>query len=215
MTTRKLLLSLMLCITFVNVCKADSLKDLFGKISGDDISNVLGNIISKDSLTIKDLSGEWETTGPAVVFKSDEILGKAGGAAASATAEKKLKPYFTKLGLENSSMTIDKEGNVEFIISGKSIKGKLTPNSDESFSLKLGRSKITSKLGKERDITVYFRKSGKTLSMASNVKKMLEIVKKVGSFSSSVEKLANMLDQYEQICIGLKFEKQTGSKVIP
>ena len=97
----------------------------------------------------------------------------------------------------------------------KSIKGKLTPNNDESFSLKLGRSKITSKLGKERDITVYFRKSGKILSMASDVKKMLEIVKKVGSFSSSVEKLANMLDQYEQICIGLKFEKQTGSKVIP
>lgn len=215
MTTRKLLLSLMLCITFVNVCKADSLKDLFGKISGDDISNVLGNIISKDSLTIKDLSGEWETTGPAVVFKSDEILGKAGGAAASATAEKKLKPHFTKLGLENSSMTIDKDGNVEFLISGKSIKGTLKPNSDDSFSLKLGRSKITSKLGKERDITVYFRKSGKTLSMASDVKKMLEIVKKVGSFSSSVEKLANMLDQYEQICIGLKFEKQTGSKVIP
>lgn len=205
----------MLCITFVNVCKADSLKDLFGKISGDDISNVLGNIISKDSLTIKDLSGEWETTGPAVVFKSDEILGKAGGAAASATAEKKLKPHFTKLGLENSSMTIDKDGNVEFLISGKSIKGTLKPNSDDSFSLKLGRSKITSKLGKERDITVYFRKSGKTLSMASDVKKMLEIVKKVGSFSSSVEKLANMLDQYEQICIGLKFEKQTGSKVIP
>ena len=86
----------MLCITFVNVCKADSLKDLFGKISGDDISNVLGNIISKDSLTIKDLSGEWKTTGPAVVFKSDEILGKAGGAAASATAEKKLKPYQMK-----------------------------------------------------------------------------------------------------------------------
>ena len=205
----------MLCITFVNVCKADSLKDLFGKISGDDISNVLGNIISKDSLTIKDLSGEWETTGPAVVFKSDEILGKAGGAAASATAEKKLKPHFTKLGLENSSMTIDKDGNVEFLISGKSIKGTLKPNSDDSFSLKLGRSKITSKLGKERDITVYFRKSGKTLSMASDVKKMLEIVKKVGSFSSSVEKLANMLDQYEQICIGLKFEKQNGSKVIP
>lgn len=205
----------MLCITFVNVCKADSLKDLFGKISGDDISNVLGNIISKDSLTIKDLSGKWKTTGPAVVFKSDEILGKAGGAAASATAEKKLKPYFTKLGLENSSMTIDKEGNVEFIISGKSIKGTLKPNSDDSFSLKLGHSKITSKLGKERDITVYFRKSGKILSMASDVKKMLEIVKKVGSFSSSVEKLANMLDQYEQICIGMKYEKQTESKLFP
>lgn len=207
MTTRKLLLSLMLCLAFANVCKADSLKDLFGKISGEDISNVLGNIISRDSLTVKDLAGEWKTTGPAVVFKSDEILGKAGGAAASATAEKKLKPYFTKLGLENSSMTVDKEGNVEFIINGKSIKGKLTPNNDDSFSLKLGRSKITSKLGKERDITVYFRKSGKTLSMASDVKKMLEIVKKVGSFSSSVEKFANLLDQYEQICIGLKFEK--------
>lgn len=205
----------MLCLAFANVCKADSLKDLFGKISGEDISNVLGNIISRDSLTVKDLAGEWKTTGPAVVFKSDEILGKAGGAAASATAEKKLKPYFTKLGLENSSMTVDKEGNVEFIINGKSIKGKLTPNNDDSFSLKLGRSKITSKLGKERDITVYFRKSGKTLSMASDVKKMLEIVKKVGSFSSSVEKFANLLDQYEQICIGLKFEKQSENKLFP
>lgn len=215
MTTKKLLLSLLLCLAFVNVCKADSLKDLFGKISGDDISNVLGNIISKDSLKIKDLTGEWKTTGPAVVFKSDEILGKAGGAAASAAAEKKLKPYFTKLGLENSSMTIDKDGNVEFLISGKSIKGTLKPNSDDSFSLKLGRSKITSKLGKERDITVYFRKSGKTLSMASDVKKILELVKKVGSFSSSVEKLANLLDQYEQICIGMKYEKQTESKLFP
>ena len=201
------LLAVLLASTFCFESKADSLKDLFGKISGSDVADVISGVVGSTNLTVADLEGTWKYSGPAVIFLSDDILQKAGGAAASTTIEKKLAPYYTKLGLTGSSMTCDAEGNFTLTIKGKSVKGTLTANSDGSFALKLGSSALTSKLGKDRSQTVWIKKSGNTLSIAGDVKKMLEIVKKFSSASTTISKVTALLDKYDGICIGLKMSK--------
>lgn len=201
------LLAVLLASAFCFESKADSLKDLLGKISGSDVADVISGVVGSTNLTVADLEGTWNYSGPAVIFLSDDILEKAGGAAAATTIEKKLTPYYTKLGLAGSTMTCDATGNFTLTIKGKSVKGSLTANADGSFALKLGSSAIASKLGSNKNITVYIKKSGNTLSIAGDVKKMLEIVKKLSSASTTISKVTTLLDKYDGICIGFKMSK--------
>ena len=65
--------------------QAQSLKDLLNK---DNISKVV-NAITGTPETI-DMTGTWTYSGSAVEFESDNLLMKAGGAAAATMAENKL-----------------------------------------------------------------------------------------------------------------------------
>ena len=72
--------------------KSSSLGDL---LSG--VANKFG--LGSSSLTIEKLVGTWKYSGPAVSFKSDNLLLKAGGAAAATQVESKLEPYYRTAGL--------------------------------------------------------------------------------------------------------------------
>ena len=70
---------------FASNSQAQSLKDLLNK---DNISKVV-NAITGTPETI-DMTGTWTYSGSAVEFESDNLLMKAGGAAAATMAENKL-----------------------------------------------------------------------------------------------------------------------------
>ena len=67
--------------------------------TGSTIGNILSGIFSKSDLTVEDLAGEYESDGPAITFKSDNFLQKAGGIAGAAALESKLQPYYQKYGI--------------------------------------------------------------------------------------------------------------------
>ena len=64
--------------------QSSSTDKIGGLISG--IANVLG----KSNVEIADLEGTWKYNKPAVAFKSDNLLKKAGGTAAAEVIESKL-----------------------------------------------------------------------------------------------------------------------------
>ena len=74
--------------------KAFDLKDILGGNGGGIVGNLLEGVFTKTDLTTKDLMGVWTTDKPAVSFKSEDMLKKAGGMAAAAALETKLTPYF-------------------------------------------------------------------------------------------------------------------------
>ena len=57
-------------------------------------------------------------------------------------------------------------------------------------------------------MTVYMQLSGNTLSIAGDVKKMIELAKKFSNLSSTLNSLVKFLDKYDEICIGVKYTKQ-------
>ena len=67
---------------------AQSLKDLLTK---DNIEKVVGAVTGKSTTT--DITGTWQYSGSAISFESDNLLQKAGGAAAAGVAEEKHLPY--------------------------------------------------------------------------------------------------------------------------
>ena len=72
---------------------AFDIKEALKKLpSGGDVQSSIGSIgdalsgvLTTDNLTPADLAGQWKYKAPAVVFKSDNLLEKAGGAAARKT----------------------------------------------------------------------------------------------------------------------------------
>lgn len=47
---------------------------------GDVLGSVIGNVLGTSKITPADLTGTWNYSAPAVAFKSDDLLKKAGGA---------------------------------------------------------------------------------------------------------------------------------------
>ena len=103
---------------FASNSQAQSLKDLLNK---DNISKVV-NAITGTPETI-DMTGTWTYSGSAVEFESDNLLMKAGGAAAATMAENKLNEQLSKVGI--------KEGQMSF-----------TFNADSTFTSTVGKKKL-------------------------------------------------------------------------
>ena len=47
------------------------------------LGDILGGVLQKDDLEVADIAGTWVVSGPSIQFKSDDLLGQAGGAAAA------------------------------------------------------------------------------------------------------------------------------------
>ena len=75
--------------------QAQSWSDLLNK---DNISKVV-NAITGTTESI-DMTGTWNYKGSAVEFESDNLLMKAGGAAAATMAENKLNEQLSKIGIK-------------------------------------------------------------------------------------------------------------------
>lgn len=190
--------------------KADgSLTNLLGKLKDSNIGGIVNNALSSSDVKLSDLQGSWTTSGPAVIFRSDDLLEKAGGAAASSIVEEKLAPLYSKLGVDNTKITFDNNGNFTLSVKGKEIKGTVADNGDGSFGMQLGASKLLEKLGSDKSITVYFQKSMSDLAIAADATKLVNLVEKVASLSdkATITTVANLLESYDQICIGLRMKK--------
>ena len=98
--------------------QAQSWKDLFNK---DNIEKVVNAVTGNQTI---DMTGTWTYSGSAIEFESDNLLQKAGGAAAAAVAEKKLDEQLAKVGI--------KDGQVSF-----------TFNADSTFTSTVGKRTMT------------------------------------------------------------------------
>ena len=99
MKMKKNFLSATLMVVFMLTAtnsRAQSWADLLNK---DNISKVV-NAITENTETI-DMTGTWSYKSSAVEFESDNLLMKAGGAAAATMAENKLNEQLSKIGIKD------------------------------------------------------------------------------------------------------------------
>ncbi len=99
--------------------------------AGSAIGSILGNVLGKSDVTPADLEGTWNYTAPAVTFKSENLLKKAGGAAASATIENKIKPYYQRAGLENLVLTVANDSTFTMKLKRGSLSGSIAQGTEK------------------------------------------------------------------------------------
>ena len=169
------------------------------------IGSVINSVLSSDSITIADIKGAWTYCGPAVSFQSDNLLEKAGGAAAAATIESRLQPYYTKAGIDGLKLTFDGNGNVTALM-----KNGHTMNGTVKQGAKAGQLIFNfSRLGsKYANMTVYVTK-GTELSIMLDVTKLQVFLSTIARYSgnSTADTVSGLLSNYKGIYAGFKMKK--------
>lgn len=196
-----------MAITLTQYASAQNLNDLLNGLGGkSNIGDVVGSVIegvfTKSNLSLEDLVGEYISEGPAVTFKSENLLQKAGGLAGAAKIESELKPYYQKYGLTGMTMTIDESSNFTMKIKSMNLSGVVTKNESEGtfdFNFKVAGIKV----GK---FTAYTQKSGRDLKVMFDATKLKEFISTVAKLTgnSMAKALGTILDSYEGACVGFK-----------
>lgn len=205
--------TIILAVTLMlgSAAQAQSLGDLLGGLgkgsdssTGSTLQNIVEGIFTKSDLEVKDLAGTYTSTAPAVAFKSDNFLQKAGGIAASAALESKLAPYFKQYGLTGGSLAIDEEGAFKMTVKRIPISGTITPGSEKgTFTFQIKAASV--KIGQ---FTAYVEKSGKNLDLMFDAKKLKDLISTIGGMTGSklTSTVSKLLDSYDGCYIGFKME---------
>lgn len=181
-----------------------------GSSTTEKLAGLAGALLSSDKISIESLHGSWAYKSPAVTFKSDNLLKKAGGAAVSEPIEGKLASYYSKLGFTRMTLVVNEDNTFEMKIKKITLKGTITEVTDKNsqanfvFSFKAA-GKVS--LGK---LDTYVRKSALgTLSIMFDVSKLISLVEKVSTLTnlSSAKTLSSALSSYDGMCAGFEMSK--------
>lgn len=170
------------------------------------LGSTLGNIIATDKFKAEDLVGTWNYKAPAVAFQSENILKKAGGAAAATTIENKLAPYYSKLGLTRTTITVDQDLNFTMKFGVVTLSG--TVSKDENNHLVFAFSAFGKvSLGK---MTASATKVGDTLNLTFDATKLIQLLTKVAGVihNQTLDGITKLLSSYDGIYMGFKLTKQ-------
>ena len=185
-----------LLVVTTNV-RAQSWKDLFNK---DNIEKVVNAVTGNQTI---DMTGTWTYSGSAIEFESDNLLQKAGGAAAAAVAEKKLDEQLAKVGI--------KDGQVSF-----------TFNADSTFTSTVGKRTMTGTYSYDATDKVVHLRYFKLLNMNAKVNctstnmdllfnsdKLLKLIAFISSKSSSttLKTISSLADSYDGMMLGFALKK--------
>lgn len=177
--------------------QAQSWKDLFNK---DNIEKVVNAVTGNQTI---DMTGTWTYSGSAIEFESDNLLQKAGGAAAAAVAEKKLDEQLAKVGI--------KDGQVSF-----------TFNTDSTFTSTVGKRTMTGTYSYDATDKVVHLRYFKLLNMNAKVNctstnmdllfnsdKLLKLIAFISSKSSSttLKTISSLADSYDGMMLGFALKK--------
>ena len=226
---KKIVFTLLMVLTLsTQVVKAEpDIRDLLGGLAGgmsgnsstssesssDALGDALGGLISgllgSGQLSEADLAGVYQYTEPAITFKSDNLLQKAGGAAMAATIVDKLAPYYERAGMKNLVVTLTPEKEFEFTIGRIKLSGTFMRDSAQTsansfiftFSAlgKVGLGKVAA------DVQL----TGNNLLITFDASKLLSLVNTIAQFSGkqSLQTAASFLNSYDGLNCGFPLTK--------
>ncbi len=174
-------------------------------LGNTNLGSIVNSVISSDSITVEQITGQWTYSSPAVSFQSDDLLKKAGGAAVASTVESKLAPYYQRAGIDGMKMTFDGKGNVTILLKGgRTINGTVAQG-EKAGQLVFNFSRLGSKYG---NITAYVTK-GTDLSIMMDVSKLRDLVSAIAKYTknSTANTASTILSEYKGIYAGLKLSK--------
>lgn len=196
------------------------LKDLKGVLGGSSsnstantVGSILSGLLTSEKLTIKDLTGTWAYNSPAVTFKSDNLLQKAGGTAAASALEQKLVPYYKTAGFDNLRLTVNADSTFTLSVRRMNLSGTIetieaTGNSSTANHNFVFRFKALKAINIGA-MNAYVTKSPQgQLNLMFDVTKLVSLIEKVGSVTnnSTVNGAVSLLKSYDGVCAGFTLD---------
>jgi len=203
-------LRILLIATLIISAPAVSAQSKSGKSGGlGDILSGLANKmgIGSTGLTIDKMVGSWKYSGPAVSFKSDNLLLKAGGAAAASQVESKLEPYYRTAGFTSLVMTIAADSTFTFKAKLANLAGTISKNE------KTGNFVFHFKALKKINVgsmEAYITLNGNKMELTFDVSKLMTLIEKAGKLTgnSTIKGVSAILKQYDGMTAGFELQKQ-------
>lgn len=183
-------------------------KDGDTKIEG--LSGVLADVLATDKIDIASICGTWNYKEPAVSFKSDNLLKKAGGATAASAITEKLIPIYKLSGIDKLSLAIDNAGDFQMKVRNVTLKGIIEPVADKS-SLSNFTFKFQAAGKSLGTVNAYIVKSiDGSIKLTFDITKLVEIIGKASKVigNSTLKTLSGVLSSYDGLCAGFELSKQ-------
>ena len=167
------------------------------------INGILNNVIGSGTFSKQDLCAHtWKYSKPGCAFTSENLLAKAGGEIAANKVEEKLGEYYSKFGFSGSNtyFTFKTDGTFAAKIDGKSWQGNYT--FDEKTHAIQMKGLLLSMSG-------YATKTTSGISLLFDQKKLLNLIKTIGSLkgSSTLSALGTIANNYDGMRVGFEMTK--------
>lgn len=167
------------------------------------INGILNNVIGSGTFSKQDLCAHtWKYSKPGCAFTSENLLAKAGGEITANKVEEKLGEYYSKFGFSGSNtyFTFNTDGTFAAKIDGKSWQGNYT--FDEKTHAIQMKGLILSMSG-------YATKTANGISLLFDQKKLLNLIKTIGSLkgSSTLSALGTIANNYDGLRVGFEMTK--------
>lgn len=167
------------------------------------INGILNNVIGSGTFRKQDLCAHtWKYSKPGCAFTSENLLAKAGGEIAANKVEEKLGEYYSKFGFSGSNtyFTFKTDGTFAAKIDGKSWQGNYT--FDEKTHAIQMKGLLLSMSG-------YATKTTNGISLLFDQKKLLNLIKTIGSFkgSSTLSAIGTIANNYDGMRVGFEMTK--------
>ncbi|MDE5647634.1 MAG: DUF4923 family protein [Muribaculaceae bacterium] len=185
-----------------NTASAQSVSDILSKLG-----TVANNVLGSGKVTIADLEGNWTYVEPAVEFKSDNLLKKAGGSVASTTIVDKLRPYYSTVGLDNMTLAVDSAATFKMALKKISFSGEIVRGeNDGEFVFKF---KAIGKIS-AGSLNAYISKTATgQIKVTFDVSKLISLVNTIASVTgnSSMKSVSSILNSYDGLTAGFVLKK--------
>jgi hypothetical protein len=185
---------------------ADAVTSATGNASANGKSSALqsvANVISSKLVpSSKQIVGTWAYQEPAVMFTSKNALKSAAGSVASATIEKKLQSYLSKVGIKKGKMSItfDDQKNFSIKRGSKDVKTGTYAISDNTVTLTFK--------GKTQPCKVTPQLDNGTLVIVMDATSLKNFMGTVAGQISSLSTVTSLLNAYDGMKVGLRLSKQ-------
>ena len=166
------------------------------------LSTLTGVISSKLIPTEKQIIGTWAYQEPAVMFTSDNALKSTAGSVASASIEKKLQTYFSKVGIKKGNLTItfDEQKNFSIKKGTKSVK-------TGTYAIDGSTVTLTFK-GKTNPCKITPQLDNGSLVMVMDATSLKNFMSGIASYVSSLSTVTSVLNAYDGMKVGIRLSKQ-------
>lgn len=175
---------------------------------GDLLSGVANKLgIGSSSLTIDKIAGTWKYSGPAVTFKSDNLLLKAGGAAAATQVEAKLEPYYKTAGFTSLVMTIAEDSTFTFKARLINLGGSISKDASSGNFIFTFKALKSVNIG---SMESYIVMNGDKMELTFDVSKLMVLIEKAGSLTgnNTLKSVSAILNQYDGMTAGFELQRQ-------
>lgn len=167
------------------------------------INGILNNVIGSGTFSKQDLCAHtWKYSKPGCAFTSENLLAQAGGEIAANKVEEKLGEYYSKFGFSGSNtyFTFKTDGTFAAKIDGKSWQGNYT--FDEKTHAIQMKGLLLSMSG-------YATKTANGISLLFDQKKLLNLIKTIGSLkgSSTLSAIGTIANNYDGMRVGFEMKK--------